>query len=323
MTIGLHCHGVPYSWKVIFESNMHLFELILSACSENEEVQWKENLSKQADISRHRPSEAMPDLRKHFMTVLELKPLGTMVGQLNNPTRRSSIHGSLTMTMCPEIVHLIIKGTRAPPQPGQVPGPEEPAVSRSQSLMITDRTAILAPKKQDRIRIERSLADIWTRDVLPYPGMSLGKGDHIIRASAGSLMRRLSLHTPFARRSSSLATTVTMKSVETICDIKDDDGWEEKDPVEILLPPDGMEHKDEVEELTTSPCSISPVTPTSNGVGRSKKKQMYAVEKFSDGAVNEVKQERNHYLKKRWSASMILLKTFSTGRNRRSWPPRA
>lgn len=303
---------------------MHLFELILTACSEKEEVQWKKNLLKQVDISRHRPSEAMPDIRRYFTTTLELKPLGTMVGQPNNPTRRSSIHGSLTMTMCPEIVHLIVKGTRAPPHPGQVPKPEEPVVTRSQSLMITDRTAILAPKRQERVRIERSLSDIWTRDVLPYPGMSLGKGDHLIRASAGSLMTRLSLHTPFSRRSSSLATTVTMKSVETVCDIKDDYGWEEKDPVEIRLSSNGIEHKDDDEDTTTSPATASPVTPTANGTRRSKKKRDYAViEESSDGTVNVVKQERNHYLRKRWSASMILLKTFSTGRNRRTLSPKA
>lgn len=305
---------------------MHLYELILTACSEKEEVQWKDNLLKQADISGHRPSEAMPDLRRYFMTVLELKPLGTMVGQPNNPTRRSSIHGSLTMTMRPEVVHLVVKGTRAPPQPGQTPKPEEPGVTRSQSLMITDRTAILAPKRQERIRVERSLSDIWTRDVLPYPGMSQGKGDHNIRTSAGSLMRRLSLHTPFSRRSSSLATTTTMKSVETVCDIKDDYGWEEKDPVDILLSPDGLECKDEIEGgPTTSPSSASPVMPTTNGAKRYKNKRAYAViEELSDGTgSSEVKQERKHYLKKRWSASMILLKTFSTGKNRRSWTPRA
>lgn len=247
-----------------------------------------------------------------------------MVGQPNNPTRRSSIHGSLTMNMCPEIVHLIVKGTRAPPHPGQAPKPEEPIVTRSQSLMITDRTAILAPKRQERIRIERSLSEIWTRDILPYPGMSLGKGDHVIRASAGSLMRRLSLHTPFSRRSSSLATTATMKSVETVCDIKDNYGWEEKDPIEIFLSSDEIEHKDEVEDATTSPSTASPVTPTANVARGSKKKRAHVVaEEPSDVTVGEVKQERNHYLRKRWSASMILLKTFSTGRNRRSWSPKA
>ncbi|KAK2757606.1 hypothetical protein FQN54_004575 [Arachnomyces sp. PD_36] len=324
---GLHCHGVPYSWKVVFESNMHLFELVLTACSEKEEVQWKENLLKQADISRHRPSELLPDPKRCFMTTLELKPLGTMVGQPNNPARRSSIHGSLTMTMCPEVVHLVIKGTRAPPNPSQPSRPEEPGVSRSQSLMITDRTAILAPKRQDRIRIERSLADIWTRDVLPYPGMSQGKGDHPIRTSAESLMRRLSLHPAFSRRSSSLATTVTLRSVETaVCDIKADDGWEEKDGIEIILPPDGMEHKDDMEEGVGSPWSTSPTTTTSSAGRWGRKQRVYdVIEEVSNktGATIEVKPERHHYLKKRWSASMILLKTFSTGRNRRSLSPRA
>ena len=321
--IGLHCHGVPYSWKVIFESNMHLFELVLSACSEREAVQWRDSLRKEADISSYRNSEAVPDMRKYFMTTLELKPLGTMVGQPNNPTRRSSVHGSLTMTMCSEIVHLIIKGTQAPAHPCQGPNAEEPAVSRSQSLMITDRTAILSPKRQERIRLERSLVDVWTRDILPYPGMTLGKGDHLIRTSAGSLMRRLSLHTPFTRRSSSLAATVTVKSIETGYDIKDEDGWEEKEPMEIILPLDGLEHKDGTEDETVPPCSTLPVTPPPpNGVRQRKTKGAHAgIEELSDAAISAAKSERGNYLTKRWSASMILLKTFSTSR-RRSWSPR-
>lgn len=262
------------------------------------------------------------------MTTLELKPLGTMVGQSNNPARRSSIHGSLTMTMCPEVIHLVIRGTKSPPNPNEPSRPEEPGVSRTQSLMITDQTAILAPKRQDRIRIERSLADIWTKDVLPYPGMTQGKGENTIRTSAGSLMRRLSLHPAFSRRSSSLATTVTLRSVDTVCDIKADEGWEEKDGIEILLPPDGMEQKDDMEDGAGSSWSTSPTTTTTtSSTGRSGKKQRVydVVEEFSEksGTAVEVKPQRHHYLRKRWSASMLLLKTFSTGRNRRSLSPRA
>ena len=57
---------------------------------------------------------------------------------------------------------------------------------------MEDRVLILAPKRADRIRMESSLADVWTRDLLPYPGMSSNRGEHLIRSSASSMMRKLS-----------------------------------------------------------------------------------------------------------------------------------
>jgi len=86
--------------------------------------------------------------------------------------------------------------------------PSSSAINRSQSHMTSNRIVVLSPKRSERIRLESTLADVWTKDKLPYPGMSGSRGGQIIRASAGSLVRKLSLasiHAPFSRRSASVS----------------------------------------------------------------------------------------------------------------------
>jgi len=68
--------------------------------------------------------------------------------------------------------------------------------------------------------MESSLATVWTRDTLPAPAMTQSRGGQIIRASAGSLVRKLSLasiHAPFGRRSASL-TLNSKRSGEAFAD---------------------------------------------------------------------------------------------------------
>ena len=84
------------------------------------------------------------------------------------------------------------------------------AINRSQSLLTTNRIPILAPSRADRIRLEALLADIWTRDVLPFPGMTgRARSEHRVRASASSMMRKLSvasIASNFTKRSGSVAS---------------------------------------------------------------------------------------------------------------------
>lgn len=83
-------------------------------------------------------------------------------------------------------------------------------INRSQSLLTTNRIPVLAPARAERIRLETLLADVWTREVLPYPGMSgRARSEHLVRASASSMMRKLSvasITSNFTKRSGSIAS---------------------------------------------------------------------------------------------------------------------
>src|SRR5262245_30489397 len=41
---GLQCHSAPHTWKLVFEHGHRLHEVILSACSPQEEEVWKKQL---------------------------------------------------------------------------------------------------------------------------------------------------------------------------------------------------------------------------------------------------------------------------------------
>lgn len=84
------------------------------------------------------------------------------------------------------------------------------AINRSQSLLTTNRIPVLAPSRAERMRLEALLADVWTREVLPFPGMtSRAWSEHLVRASAHSMMRKLSvasITSNFTKRSGSMAS---------------------------------------------------------------------------------------------------------------------
>lgn len=69
---------------------------------------------------------------------------------------------------------------------------------------------MLAPSRGDRARLEALLSDVWSREVLPFPGMTTrARNEHIIRSSAQSMMRKLSvtsITSSFTKRSASLAS---------------------------------------------------------------------------------------------------------------------
>lgn len=120
------------------------------------------------------------------------------------------------------------------------------AIGRSQSHMTKQRITVLAPKRSERARLEAGLGDIWTKDSLPYPAMNVSRGGQIIRASAGSLVRKLSLasiHAPFSRRSASL-TLSSKKSYDAVSD-----GRKER---ETVATPRFEIRKDSYDDMTPS-----------------------------------------------------------------------
>lgn len=121
--------------------------------------------------------------------------------------RRLSIHRATTVgptTLC----QVILKNTTASKEQSSYS-----SINRSQSLLTTNRIPVLAPPRAERARLENLLRDVWTRDVLPFPGMtSRVRTEHIVRNSAHSMMRKLSvasIASNFSKRSVSSASTRT------------------------------------------------------------------------------------------------------------------
>jgi hypothetical protein len=119
--------------------------------------------------------------------------------------RRISIHRATTVGPNTGLCQVIIKNTNAFKESSSTAH-----INRSQSLLTTNRIPIIASTRGERIRLESLLADVWTRDILPYPGMSgRARSEHLVRASASSMMRKLSvasIASNFTKRSGSVTS---------------------------------------------------------------------------------------------------------------------
>lgn len=197
---------------------------MFSACSATEQQQWlagvergRSLLALEGPATEHR----VPNL--FTTTSLDLKALAPVFGQGGPLARRLSIQRAATVAPKVATCQVIIRNTHKPQDGQELRYSTIGPVNRSQSLLTTHRVTILAPKRSERIRLEQSLADVWTRDTLPFPGMSLTRGGNIIRASAGSLARKFSLasiHSPFTKRSTSLTLVGSRFSHDTSFEVK-------------------------------------------------------------------------------------------------------
>ncbi|EXJ66304.1 uncharacterized protein A1O5_10456 [Cladophialophora psammophila CBS 110553] len=205
---GLQCHSTLYTWKICFAASGHLHEFILSACSATEENTWREGLQ-----SKDTPGRRMDELLNQIPSSisLNLRSIGQVYSQQSSTlSRNPSVQRAATVGNRANICQVIIRNTHNPQDLHEFRQPSSSAINRSQSHMTSNKVVILAPKRSERARLESTLNDVWTKEKLPYPGMISSRGGQIIRASAGSLVRKLSLasiHAPFSRRSGSFSLT--------------------------------------------------------------------------------------------------------------------
>ena len=146
-------------------------------------------------------------LARYSILWISLKSIGSIIGKPGTLVRRISIQRAATVGSKTNVCQVIIKNTHALRDSTDYPTSDDLSVNRSQSLQSTNiRIPILAPKRTERVRMEHDLAKVWTKDLLPYPGMGGTRGDSLLRASASSMMRKISrasLTTGFSKRSAS------------------------------------------------------------------------------------------------------------------------
>lgn len=73
---GLQCHTAPFSWKLSFERDCQLYEIMMTACSHKEETEWRSRLVPPTKgIDDWRESSAFTSLE------LDIKSLGNVFGK--------------------------------------------------------------------------------------------------------------------------------------------------------------------------------------------------------------------------------------------------
>ncbi|PVH97651.1 Rho guanyl nucleotide exchange factor [Periconia macrospinosa] len=216
---GLQCHTAPHTWKLVFEHGHRLHEILLSACSSQEEEVWKKQLRERIVCETQEFSEGQSTMQDMFSSLsLDIKSIGPVFGHANSLVRRMSVHRAATLSSKQSTTQIIIKNTQAQKMPEPPPTFAPTPVSRSQSHMSATHIPTLAPRRTERIRLETALEDIWTKDLLPYPGMGNRRVENQIRASANSVIRKLSMASiasNFSRRSPSYSSMSNTRSEDS------------------------------------------------------------------------------------------------------------
>ncbi|OJD35469.1 rho guanyl nucleotide exchange factor [Diplodia corticola] len=222
---GLQCHTAPFTWKLVFESGHRLYEVILSACSAEEEEVWKTSLRSRVAAENSDLIEGRSSVQDVFSSLLlDLKSIGTTFGPPNNFSRKMSIRRAATLGPKMHPQQVIIKNTQAQKRTDSAQSAASLPVGRSQSQLSASKLVpTFAPRRGERIRLETIISDVWTKDTLPYPGMGPRRGDNPIRASANSVMRKLSMasitsnfsrRSDFSKRSGSYASLSQLRREE-------------------------------------------------------------------------------------------------------------
>lgn len=70
-SLGLQCHTAPFSWKLVFECDSQLYEIIMTACNAREQDEWRSRLEPPA-------TEGPVDSSIYSSLYLDIKSLGTV-----------------------------------------------------------------------------------------------------------------------------------------------------------------------------------------------------------------------------------------------------
>lgn len=160
--------------------------------------------------------------------------------------RRVSIQRATTHAAKSPLCQVVLKNTSIT-KDGRVDGSGSLTINRSQSLLTNARLPTLAPARGDRARLEALLGDVWSREILPFPGMGTRtRSEHLVRAASSSMMRKLSVasFSSFGKRSSS----VHRKNILA----EETEFKESCDTANDKCPKDIGSTEDEVAELDTS-----------------------------------------------------------------------
>jgi hypothetical protein len=75
---GLQCHGAPFTWKLLFECDYQLYEVIVTASSAKEELEWRTRLEQPAK-QQQSLDDRDPDTNSSL--AINMKSLGAVFGK--------------------------------------------------------------------------------------------------------------------------------------------------------------------------------------------------------------------------------------------------
>ncbi|KAG5983666.1 hypothetical protein E4U55_007590 [Claviceps digitariae] len=233
-----------------------------------EELEWRSRLSSPPMKQKSQMCPACPFLD------LNITSFGAMASSKTSPTKaRLSTRRATTSCPKPALYQVILKNT-SEHAPSYVSNTTSLSISRSHSLLSTkSRVSILSPPRMERARLETLLADVWSREILPFPGVSTRiRSEKFVRTSASTVMRKLSVMSianSLARRTEGLRQRLSLEdarrpAMTEMVALKDklQCGW----PIDVT---DGVGHLKE-NRAPATPATRSSWSHDRRGVGADK-----------------------------------------------------
>ena len=215
---GLQCHTAPHAWKVVFEHSARMYELIFVACSAVEADVWRNHTHTGIESQIQSVAKgAANTLELQSPLTNEMRSIGKAFGKPGSFVRRMSVHRTATVGPTTDLNQVIIKNTQAVKEAQASSSQQSLQIPRSQSVATPSHVQTLAPRRTERHRLETFLADVWTKELLPYPGM-VRRSDPI-RASANHVIRKFSMASITSNFSSSKRTA----SYTSVCSRRKED----------------------------------------------------------------------------------------------------
>ncbi|KAL2757104.1 hypothetical protein ACRALDRAFT_1041527, partial [Sodiomyces alcalophilus JCM 7366] len=200
---GLQCHTAPFSWKLAFECDSQLYEIIMTACTAKERDEWRARLQRPI-----REGRRVTDPNLYSSLSLGIESLGTVFSKPGTMARRISIQRAMTVSPKSPLCQVVLKNTSLMRDVGNTSVNSQ--LNRSQSLQMNQRIPILTPRRGERARLETLLSDVWSREILGFPGTAGRlRGEHPVISTATTMMRKLSvanITSSLTRRSNNTAS---------------------------------------------------------------------------------------------------------------------
>ncbi|KAK4503551.1 hypothetical protein PRZ48_004466 [Zasmidium cellare] len=202
---GLQCHTAPHSWKIVFEHAARMYEIICVACSATEADAWRSHIAEKIETQAAAVMAAKASVFELSSPMTsEMRSIGKAFGKPGSFVRRMSVHRAATIGPTTDLNQVIIKNTQSMKEMHENESQVSLKIPRSQSVATPSHVQTLAPRRAERHRLESILSDVWTKNILPYPGM-VRRSDPI-RASANHVIRKFSMASITSNFSSSKRT---------------------------------------------------------------------------------------------------------------------
>ncbi|KAG7132266.1 hypothetical protein HYQ45_009287 [Verticillium longisporum] len=92
---GLQCHTAPFSWKIVFECDSQLYEMVMTACNPREQDEWRGRLEQSAKECQE---QSDPNLLYSSMS-LDIRSLGTVFGKPGRSRSENLVRSSASTMM--------------------------------------------------------------------------------------------------------------------------------------------------------------------------------------------------------------------------------